>query len=154
MDTNPSRAGLDPVDQLAEEYLRRRRRGERPTPAEYAARFPEHAARILELFPALELMERLKPTPEDRAGLSAATSTGGEPTGGGAGHRLQQLGDYAILRELGRGGMGVVYEAEHEALKSRVALKVMQTRFRTDPTSLRRAYAPDFSGIWASTVKR
>ena len=34
--------------------------------------------------------------------------------------------------------MGVVYEAEHESLKSRVALKVMHPRFRTDPTYLRR----------------
>ena len=34
--------------------------------------------------------------------------------------------------------MGIVYEAEHESLKSRVALKVMHLRFRADRTSLRR----------------
>ncbi len=51
MDSDALPSGLDPVDELAEEYLRRRRRGEHPTPAEYAARYPEHAGRILELFP-------------------------------------------------------------------------------------------------------
>ncbi len=50
----------------------------------------------------------------------------------------ERLGDYQILRVIGEGGMGIVYEAEHESLKNRVALKVMHPRFRTDPTYLRR----------------
>src|SRR4029077_1364851 len=50
----------------------------------------------------------------------------------------ERLGDYQILRIVGSGGMGVVHEAEHESLKSRVALKVMHPRFRTNPTYLRR----------------
>ena len=79
MDSDATPSGLDPVEPLAEEFLRRRRRGDRPTPAEYAARYPEHAGRILELFPALELLEGLKPTPEDDAGLS-------EAPGGGSAH--------------------------------------------------------------------
>ena len=37
--------------------------------------------------------------------------------------------------------MGVVYEAEHESLKSRVALKVVHPRFRADPKYLRRFHA-------------
>jgi serine/threonine-protein kinase len=137
MRTDPPPSDVDPVDRLAEEYLARHRRGERPTRGEYAARHPEHAARILELFPALELIERLKPAPGDAAGLSGSTGPGVEP-GVAASDRLRRLGDYTILREIGRGGMGVVYEAEHDSLKSRVALKVMHTRFRADPTSLRR----------------
>ncbi|MFI5455450.1 MAG: protein kinase [Isosphaerales bacterium] len=132
-DAIPSR--LDPVDELAEQYLRRRRRGERPTPAEYAARYPEHAARILELFPALDFIEGLKPTPEEHAGFSGDAGDVVEPAGVG---RPRQLGDYTLLREIGRGGMGIVYEAEHESLKSRVALKVMHPRFRADRDYVRR----------------
>jgi eukaryotic-like serine/threonine-protein kinase len=53
----------------------------------------------------------------------------------------KRLGDYLILRRIGGGGMGVVYEAEHESLKNRVALKVVHPRFRADPKYLRRFHA-------------
>jgi serine/threonine protein kinase/WD40 repeat protein len=132
-DSIPSQ--LDPVDELAEQYLRRRRRGEHPTPAEYAARYPEHAARILELFPALELIERLKPTPDDHIGFSGDAGGGVESAGALSPRRL---GDYTLLREIGRGGMGIVYEAEHQSLKNHVALKVMHSRFRADRDYVRR----------------
>ena len=60
----------------------------------------------------------------------------GKPAAAAVG--LGRLGGYRIARELGRGGMGVVYEAEHESLKNRVALKVMHARFRDDRTYVRR----------------
>ncbi len=136
MDSNASPSGLDPVERLAEEYLRRRRQGERPTAAEYAARYPDLAGRILDLFPAREWIEGLVPTPEDHASLSGKPDDLSTPAGTGG--RAERLGDYTLLRELGRGGMGIVYEAEHESLKNRVALKVMHPRFRADRAYLRR----------------
>ncbi len=134
MDSDDTPSGLDPIQKLTEEYLKRIRRGEHPTPADYAARYPELAVRILELFPALELLEGLKPIPEDHALPRDGRGHAGralplERLWG----RARSLGDYTLLREVGRGGMGIVYEAEHESLKNRVALKVMHPRLRRGP---------------------
>ena len=137
MTTDPG-SERDPVEQLAESFQARLRRGERPSLEEYVARCPERADDIRELFPALVEMEQLKPLVEAIAGLVDQPPTPAEPPAGPVLHHPERLGDYQILRVIGSGGMGVVYEAEHESLKNRVALKVMHPRFRTDPTYLRR----------------
>ena len=107
------------VEALAEEFLERRRQGQRPTLAEYVERYPHLADEIRAFFPALGLIEEFKPRSGDETG-SEADAAAPEPSA-----PLEQLGDYRILREIGRGGMGVVYEAEQEALGRRVALKVL-----------------------------
>jgi serine/threonine protein kinase len=120
------------VEALAEEFLERRRRGERPTLAEYAARYPELADEIRAFFPVLGLVEDYKPGSGDLTGslLSGAKLGEGPP--------LERLGDFRILREVGRGGMGIVYEAEQESLGRRVALKVLAGQRTLDPKLLLR----------------
>jgi WD40 repeat protein/serine/threonine protein kinase len=132
MDTSSSSSDRDPLERLAAEFLDRRRRGENPAPAEYAERCPELAAQILEFFPALEVMEGLKPGTEERtASLDNRARSVSAP-------RLEQLGDYRILREIGHGGMGVVYEAIQESLGRRVALKILPLHGRIDPVQMER----------------
>src|SRR5262245_38514168 len=122
----------DPVEELAEEFLERHRRGERPALSEYTRRHPELADAIRELFPALVKIEQFKPGGHD---LSPSGRTQNplapEPP-------LKRLGDYRILREVGRGGMGVVYEAEQESLGRHVALKVLPSHALLDPKHLER----------------
>ena len=104
-----------PFDELAEEFALRYRRGERPSVEEYVDRLPEMADEIREMFPALAEVEQVEGDARE-----AATP----PTPAGV-PGVRQIGDYLILREIGRGGMGVVYEAEQVSLRRRVALKVL-----------------------------
>jgi len=121
-------ADYDPLDALAAEFMERQRRGECPDTEEYAARHPELADEIRELFPAIGAMERLKAREEQTSGGRASLG----PV------QLERLGDYHILREIGRGGMGIVYEAEQESLHRRVAIKVLPRQSLLDPTYLKR----------------
>jgi eukaryotic-like serine/threonine-protein kinase len=51
---------------------------------------------------------------------------------------LRQLGDFRIIREIGRGGMGVVYEAEQVSLGRHVALKVLPQQALAGSSNLER----------------
>jgi serine/threonine protein kinase/WD40 repeat protein len=121
----------DPLDELGEEFLARLRRGERPSVGEFAARDPGRAGEIREFLSALQLVEGLRPHPDE-------TVDAGRPRGESAVAAPEWVGDFRVLRELGRGGMGVVYEAEQESLGRHVALKVLAPGVARSPQQLRR----------------
>ena len=77
------------VEQLAEEFVERYRRGERPPLSEYAERYPEHAEQIRDLFPALVMMEQIAPDSEG----ARCRRLGGSPRQR-PGEHPERLGDY------------------------------------------------------------
>ena len=117
------------LDRLAEEFAERVRRGDRPTLKEFTDRYPDLADAIRELFPALDKVERAD---------GHRQGDGGTDDSLGANLPLSKVGDYRIVREIGRGGMGIVYEAEQISLGRRVALKVLPRQMSSDRMILER----------------
>jgi WD40 repeat protein/serine/threonine protein kinase len=123
-------SAADPFGQIADEFVEAIRQGKRPTVEEFARRYPAHAEDIRDMLLALALMEQAK-SPDHTSGEGANPAAPAAPP-------LRQLGDYQILREIGRGGMGVVYEAQQLSLGRHVAIKVLLASARLDPRHLGR----------------
>ena len=115
----------DRLGPLMDEFLLRKRRGEWPSLTEFVNRHPDLEEEIRELFPAVALMEHVEGSESTRKPPGAVTP---------GGQQLQRLGDYRIIREIGRGGMGVVYEAIQESLGRHVALKLLPWQAIPDDT--------------------
>lgn len=131
MTDTSSDSGRNPVDVLADEFAARLRAGHAPSIDEYAAENPELADEIHAIFPSIEMMERLSRKEHTERKFDSRTSRL-------TGHTTETLGDFQILREIGRGGMGIVYEAVEKSLKRRVALKVLGPGVAGSPRQIHR----------------
>jgi eukaryotic-like serine/threonine-protein kinase len=121
----------DVFNELAYEFAERLRHGERPSLTEYTERHPELADDIRDLFPTLVIVEQLGSAGDKQSDPTTDRSQLPVPI-------PERLGDYRILREIGRGGMGIVYEAEQESLGRHVALKVLTQHRHAGPIHLMR----------------
>jgi serine/threonine protein kinase len=130
-DPSDSDSAADSLDALAEEFTARWRNGERPSIDEYADRYPQLANQIRRLFEPIAMIEELGAIDdlERIESQNRATFKAKMP---------QQLGDYEILGEVGRGGMGIVFEAIQQSLGRRVAVKLLARQALVNDKHLQR----------------
>jgi serine/threonine protein kinase/tetratricopeptide (TPR) repeat protein len=111
------------VAHAADEYLEQLSRGETPDLSAFALRYPQVASVLPQVLPVLRMFRSLAPGNEPDLVPPAAPGN---------------LGEFQLIREIGRGGMGVVYEATQVSLGRRVALKVLPTAAGADTKQLAR----------------
>ncbi|MBL9122430.1 MAG: serine/threonine protein kinase [Planctomycetaceae bacterium] len=122
----------DPTDQqrfaVLEDYVEQLQQGLEPDRAAVLRQYPELAS-------ALECVEAL----ENLVPLAAPPQPGSDhPHSLFAGEGYGEIGDFVLLAELGRGGMGVVYKARQKSLDRLVAIKIIQGSHLASPEQVRR----------------
>lgn len=131
------------VDLIYAEFRLREAAGDRPTSIEYLYRFPRLHEQLAPLFEASS--SHTNPSSDGPTAIPLDAPPAGEtlpPVDPPppvvrlmAGH---DFGDYLIGKELGSGGMGVVYKAEHRRMKRVVALKVLSPSVVYSPLARQR----------------
>lgn len=116
------------------------------------AEHSEFADRLRNLLPTIEVLADLDRTQSDpQPNLSSADVP-------------QQLGDFRLIQEIGRGGMGIVYEAEEISLQRQVALKVLPfasvldhrqlQRFRNEARAVAGLHHPNIVPVYSVGCER
>lgn len=149
----------DPLDEAFAAYLRSCDAGEMCSREEFLARFPEHAEELRQLIQAADMIGNvtLKPhvsgtrvVEETKTQNDSDKTASWDPattlpmsnrTEGDHGPTLPyDLGDYTLLKVIGRGGMGVVYRAKQRELDREVAVKMIRSGILADDDEVRRFY--------------
>jgi WD40 repeat protein len=122
------------LHEVLAEYLEAVEAGRTPGRSALMARHPDLADELNEFFANHDQMASLAaPPPDLRAAVTRA-----EDLGRPAAPPAERFGDYEILGEVARGGMGVVYRARQVSLDRDVALKMMLPDQAASPRTLRR----------------
>ena len=121
------------LGEIAFSYLEAREKGQAPDERDLLACHPEFAEELAEFLEDQASLDRLAAPLRPAALFGQAASVMN-----GAGGAPNPLGDFRIVREVGHGGMGIVYEADQLSLGRRVALKVMVFAATMDPRQLQR----------------
>jgi eukaryotic-like serine/threonine-protein kinase len=142
-------SGQHELAQILDEYLRGLEQGSPIAPEELLARHPEQAEQLRGYLKGLALFHRAA-NPD--ATLTESQFRSGQASRG-------DIGDFRLIREIGRGGMGVVYESVQVSLGRRVALKVLPfaaaidekqiTRFKNEAQAAAQVDHPNIVPVYA-----
>jgi serine/threonine protein kinase/Tfp pilus assembly protein PilF len=120
----------DVLEELIEAFVARLRAGEPISIEDYAREHAEFAEQLREFLPALVLLEQnAEPDGVSACGRSKPVKRDPAP---------QEIGEFVIVREIGRGGMGVVFEAVQQTMGRHVALKVLSAASMLSATHMER----------------
>src|ERR1700730_10146465 len=133
------------VNEIIAAYLEAADAGQAPDRLEILARHPDLAAEMSAFFADQDrfrrLAEPLGPAlPGRPAGEQPAVDADQTPASG-PGTRVRYFGDYELLEEIARGGMGVVYKARQVRLNRIVALKMILAGQLASPAEVQRFHA-------------
>lgn len=129
----------DPLELALSEFTEEQRQGLNPTIDEFAERYPNLADQIRDLFPMVCSLERWKTEKEVECLRRSVPQQ----------FSFERLGEYQVVRELGRGGMGVVFEAVHAQSGRSVAIKLLPWRYAADMPSWKKRLQREASTIAA-----
>jgi WD40 repeat protein len=118
------------ADEAIAEYLAECDAGRPPDPAAFLAKYPDLAPSLREFLDDHARMRRLAAAPDPTATVDATPAPTGAETVGfvdapAAPGTVRYFGDYELLSEIARGGMGVVFRARQVSLNREVALKMI-----------------------------
>ena len=127
-DPNANDQARNPVESIASDVVESLRVGRRSVIDPIVEANPDHESELRELLPVIERLERARKSQAERPnGLASLGSS-----------RPDHLGDFELVRQIGRGGMGVVFEARQRSLGRTVAVKVLPKSLLVDSVQLKR----------------
>ncbi len=142
------------LEEIIAEYLAAVEAGQPPSQAELIAKYPAHADELREFFADKQQIDQLvrddkqktpaaglTPTLPQKPAIDSEAASPPATSESLMGKSIRYLGDYELLAEIGRGGMGVVYKAHQVSLSRIVALKMVLAGQLASDNDIKRFHA-------------